>query len=114
MLGVLVKQNEKPVRYEFDYESYESFYPVLECDTFDIVTRKFGKNYYDVYVDDEGLLLNKTPAIFTFDNDILVEMLVGNCIILSHDKDGNTISLTEEQVNEILANIRGGVLVCEL
>lgn len=115
--GVLVTPNQegsKPRMYELDYESYKSFYPLLECDTFDIQTRKFKDKYLDIYCDDEGLFKqgNKT-SILTFDKnfDSLVEQIVGNVFVVKHDDEGDTISLTDEEIDMVLECVVDNMLV---
>ena len=112
--GVLVRPNESGVDFTFDLNSYKDFYPVLDCDAFDIVERKFGNNYYDIYVDDEGLLNNKETAIYTLGEGGVVEILVGNCFVCKHNDEGDTISLTDDEVDEILSNTIGGSVCCVL
>ncbi len=114
LTGVLAKPNAAPRVIEFELNSYEDLYPVLDCDCFDIAVRRFGKNYYDIYTDDEGLLHFKDPAIYVFDDDYMVQVLVGNCFVCKHNDEGDTISLTDEEIAEVLNNTRQGVLCCEL
>lgn len=122
IVGVLATPYASPKRHVLKLNSYQDFYPMLDCECFEIVRRKFGKNYYDVYCDDEGLLLDKDPAIYTFHQDAICEIIVGNCFICKHDEEGETISLAEDEVNEVLNNAREvivdakmqGVLVCEI
>lgn len=112
--GILVEPDKLPKVYEFDCNSYKDFYPVLDCEIFEIPRRKFGKNYYDIYCDEEGFLNDKIPAIFTFDDDCLVEIIRGNCFICKHDDEGEAVSLTDNEIAEIMGNIKQDVLVCEL
>ena len=114
IVGVLATPYEKPKRYVLKLNDYKDFYPMLDCECFEIVRRKFGRNYYDVYCDDEGLLLDKDPAIYTFHEDMVCEVIVGNCFVCKHDEEGETISLTEDEVEEVLRNTREEVLVCEI
>ena len=115
LVGILCKPFEKPKRYEFNLNSYMDFYNVLKCDTFDIATRKFGGKYYDVYVDDEGLLYGKDVAMVCLDkNGHVKDFLVGNCFICKHNKKGDTISLTDKDIERILACVKEGVMVYDL
>lgn len=113
--GVLVKPKEDAIPYTLKYTSFRDLYPLLDCETFDIATRKFGDNYYDIYLDDNGLLEEKYPAILTADkNGDIVEYLVGNCFICKHDKNGAIRSLTDSEIKEILSYKSGKLLVCGL
>ncbi len=75
-------------------------------------------NYYeelenqsvDIFADDEGLLKAnpKTTLIITDKkNRMKVLMcLVGNLIFVSHDDEGNTLGLTDEQVEFIKSHLK--------
>ena len=103
--GVLVSNGEAK-EYELEYNSYKDFYPLLNCDTFDVQSRKFNGEWLDIYCDDEGLFKsNNKPSILTFSNGELVEQIVGNAFIVALNDDGDTISLTDEQVQKVMATI---------
>lgn len=62
----------------------------------------------DIYADDEGLLAdNPTITLFVEDKNKhkTLGFLVGNLIFASHDDKGNTIGLTDEQVNFITEHL---------
>jgi hypothetical protein len=103
--GVLVSNGEAK-EYELEYNNYKDFYPLLNCDTFDVQSRKFNGEWLDIYCDDEGLFkANNKPSILTFSNGELVEQIVGNAFIVAHNDEGDTISLTDEQVQKVMATI---------
>lgn len=100
--GVLVANNEIK-EFELEYNNYKDFYPLLNCSTFDIQTRQFNGEWLDIYCDDEGLLkANPKPSVLTFSDGELVEQIVGNVFIISHNDEGEIISLTEEQIKKVL------------
>lgn len=106
--AILIDTNEN-VReiYPIEYvDDLETIYQILECSTIDIVTRKFGDSYYDVICDDEALLRSEQRgkiAIVTLSKEGKpVEYILGNCIIVRHDADGNAESLTDEEIIRIL------------
>ena len=109
--GLLITPNQKETKprvYEAEINSYKDYYPLLECDTFDIQSRRFKDKWLDIYCDDEGLFkeINR-PSILTFNkNGQLVEQIVGNVFIVSHDDEGNTISLTDEEVEAVLSAVK--------
>lgn len=108
--GILITPNQKgtmPRVYELEYNSYKDFYPILECDMFDIQTRKFNDTYLDIYCDDEGLYKEDNKiSIVTQDNGSIVETIVGNVFICNHNNQGDSISLTEEEIKEVMSTIR--------
>ena len=109
--GILITPNQKETKprvYEAEINSYKDYYPLLECDTFDIQSRRFKDKWLDIYCDDEGLFkeINR-PSILTFNkNGQLVEQIVGNVFIVNHDDEGNTISLTDEEVEAVLSAVK--------
>ena len=103
--GVLVSNGEIK-EYELEVNNYKDYYKILDCDTFDIVTRKFGDEWLDIYCDDEGLLKSgNKPSILTFCDGNLVEQIVGNAFITSHNDEGDTISLNDEQIKKVMDTV---------
>lgn len=107
--GVLITPNngEMPKVYELEYNSYKDFYPLLDCGTFDVVSRKFDGKWLDIYCDDEGIFKDgNAPSIITVDEDErIIEQIVGNVFIVNHNDDGETISLTNDEVQKVLSNL---------
>lgn len=106
--GVLIDTTNNECRVETisyntnDKNYLNAYYNMLQCDVFDIVRRKIGEHIYDIYVDDEGLMKNNLkPSVLTFDGERIVEVIVGNAFVCSHNEDGDTISLTDEELMEV-------------
>ena len=108
--GVLItpnKEGTKPREYTLELNSYKDFYPLLECDTFEIVTRCFNGHWLDIYCDDEGLFKNNEVSVITTNSKgKIVEQVVGNAFVVSHDDDGETISLTDEEIKAVLSTVQ--------
>ena len=108
--GILITPNQKDTKprvYELEVNSYKDYYPLLECDTFDIQSRNFNGKYLDIYCDDEGLSKEDNQiAIVTMSEGKIVEQFVGNVFITNHNDEGDTISLTEDEIKSILSTIR--------
>lgn len=69
-----------------------------------VVERKIMGEYYDLWLDDEGLLKDSDERIIS---GVLVsregtEYLIGNILILRHDDEGNSIGLNEEQIDKVM------------
>ena len=64
----------------------------------------------DIFADDEGLLKPnpKTTLIITDKKNRMkvLTCLVGNLIFVSHDDEGNTLGLTDEQVEFIKSHLK--------
>lgn len=106
--GVLITAGEVNTveKREVEIREYTDWYPLLNCDIIDIVSRKIGDNYYDIVCDDEGLF--KDPLIPTCvnfnENGKLEEVIHGNVFICKTDEEGELTSLTEKETEEILKN----------
>lgn len=84
---------------------YQTINELIGCDIMDVV---MVANDIDMFVDDEGLLVsgNQVNEISFADNSLKENLyLAGNVLMLSHDDEGNSISLTEEQLRYIFENL---------
>lgn len=80
-------------------DELETYYELIDCRCIDIVTRKIGKERYDIVCDDEGLLAGKNPTAAL--DATGMPMLVGNLIICRHD-GADLAGLTDEDVENII------------
>lgn len=73
----------------------------------DCVNRKIGENRYDLWIDDEGLFkTNDDGTIASIGvNTTWEEVLAGRIVIANHDDDGNTLSLSEADIENIKKHI---------
>lgn len=85
--------------YEKEIETLQDFYDALKCDCFDVACRKIGDKYFDIFVDDIGLF-SDNPIPSALDEN-LQPMLVGNLVFANHDNEGNTTSLSDEEIQII-------------
>ena len=85
--------------YEAECNDLKDYYKELKCDCFDIATRCIGGKYFDIFVDDNGLFVDD-PIPSALDDSFNV-MLVGNLIFANHDDEGNTTSLSDEDIEMI-------------
>lgn len=110
--GILITPNKKgtePKIYNFEYDNYQDFYTLLDCDIFGIQNRNFNGINADFYCDAEALLKdnnNNQPSIITMKGKDVVEVIVGSVFICKHDEEGETISLTDEECEKILATVK--------
>lgn len=90
--------------YELTCNELQDFYKALDCDCFDIARLYIGGKYFDCFVDDNGLFREVIlpSAINKKTNEIL---LVGNIVFAHHDREGNTTSLSKEDIELIKENI---------
>jgi len=85
-------------------EELDDYYKYLECDCFDITTRKINGAYFDIFCDDIGLF-REDPKL-TAVSPKNKPMLVGNLIFANHDSEGNTTSLSDEDMVQIISSVK--------
>lgn len=84
-------------------DELQAYYDILNCTTFDIATRRIGSGVYDIYCDDEGLL-QCHPIVSAVSEDGN-PMLVGNLFVVKTNDEGETISLSTDELSEVLEHI---------
>lgn len=90
--------------YETEVDDLQDIYDALRCDCFDIAYRKVGgKKKFDIFCDDIGLFA-ENPIVSALDEK-MCPALVGNLLFANHDMEGNTTSLSDEDVQIIKDNI---------
>ena len=95
--------NEKDaIEIEMD-NNLDAYYDLLNCRCFDIVSRKVGNTYFDIYCDDEGLLVDH-PRVSAIDS-ATHPMLFGNLIFTHGNDEGETVGITDEDVKTIMDNV---------
>lgn len=65
------------------------------------LSHKFRDNNIDVIINDEGKLIEGMKAeiaIVDEKHGNILDIVYGNCIFASHDEEGETISLTDKQM----------------
>ena len=105
MKAYLITETEaKTVEIENNLDVY---YNLLECRCFDIACRKVGDTYFDIFCDDEGLFKDNplVTAVRMTESGSLEQMLVGNLLFTHTDSDGNTVGITDADVNTIEDNL---------
>lgn len=108
MIGYLIDvENGKhePVNVRDD-DHLGQFYKLIGCRCIDICTRKIGEKYYNIVLDDEGLLV-ADPIISAVDGDRR-PMLAGNLVIFNIDE--RTMDLAALDEGDV-SNIKDNLLV---
>lgn len=102
--GVLIDvMAGRAIVYTVKSGTLEEYYRILNCTTFDIATRRIGTGVYDIYCDDEGLL--QCNPIVSAVSDDRHPMLVGNLFVAKTNDEGETISLSMDEIGEVIDNI---------
>lgn len=72
------------------------------------LTETFTKNGIDVIINEEGKFIEGLrPEIAVVDRNTnqVLDVVMGNCIFASHDEEGETIPLTEEQYKVVMTEL---------
>lgn len=86
--------------YETEVETLQDIYEALRCDCFDIAYRKIGgRKRFDIFCDDIGLFA-ENPIVSALDEK-MCPALVGNLLFANHDYEGETTSLSDEDIETI-------------
>lgn len=65
------------------------------------LSKRFFENEIDMIINEEGKFiegLKAEIAVIDESRGAIVDLVYGNCIFASHDEEGETISLNEEQI----------------
>ena len=68
---------------------------------FPFLGNKFKDNIVDVIINEEGKFIEGLkPEIAIVNEKVgsIMDIVYGNCVFASHDKEGNTIALTDKQI----------------
>lgn len=74
----------------------------------------FNENEIDVIINEEGKLIEgMKPEIAVIDKETgkILDVVYGNCVFVSHDEEGNTTALNEEQVKVIAEELKMDVVL---
>lgn len=86
MKGILINPHEETIT-EVEYSgNYKEIYDIIDCRTFDCVRLTIEN---DMYVDDEGLLINNQKYFSIKDRNY-----AGKALLLAHDDEGESIATT--------------------
>lgn len=81
---------------------------------FPFLGNKFRDNTIDVIINEEGKFIEGLkPEIAIVDKETksILDIVYGNCIFASHDEEGNTIGLNDEQIKIIMEELQMNVLL---
>ena len=85
-------------------------YDEIGCDCIDIpfVSNLYGQNNIDVVIDDEGKLKEEQQitGLILNEKGFVIDTIVGTYLLMSHNDEGETVSLTDEQVETIKRTFR--------
>lgn len=101
--GLLISNRGEWEEVVFENDNLEEMYNLVDCRCLDVVQRKIGDKYYDIWLDDEGLLKGELVP-----NGVCLnayEILMGNLLIVNVSKSGKSVSLELDDIANILLNL---------
>lgn len=107
MRGLLFDTNTQDFT-EIDVKDWHEYHDLLNCRCIDVCRRKIGNKYFEIVLDDEGLLKDNPvlSASNPFDRECL---LVGNLIFYGGvDSEGDFTPITDDGVKTIKDNVMLG------
>lgn len=78
------------------------------------LSKRFFENGIDIIINEEGKFiegLKPEIAVVSRDNNKVVDIVFGNCIFVSHDEEGYTTELTEEQMRIVLKELQTEIIL---
>lgn len=78
------------------------------------LSKEFTDNGIDVIINEEGKFiegLKPEIAILDGETERLLDIVYGNCIFASHDEEGETTELNEEQLRIIEEELKLGIML---
>ncbi|MCI1244481.1 MAG: hypothetical protein LKG11_00775 [Bacilli bacterium] len=112
VIGVLATptpNGTKVERAEFT-DTLDGWHEALGCDCIDIQDRRVlgSAKHFDFVLDDEGLYKPMPmPSCVTVNaSGLIIEHFVGKVAVVRHDRNGNLVSLTEDEVAAVMSSVR--------
>lgn len=78
------------------------------------LSREFNDNEIDVIINEEGKLIDGLEpeiAIINKETNAILDVVYGNCAFASHDNEGNTIGLNEEQKQIVKDSLKTDIVL---
>lgn len=78
------------------------------------LSREFNENKIDTIINEEGKFiegLEPEIAVIKKETNNILDIIYGNCVFASHDQEGNTIELNEEQKKIVKDKLKTDILL---
>ena len=76
------------------------------------LSRDFNENKIDTIINEEGKFIEGLePEIAIIKDGKILDIVYGNCIFASHDHEGNTIELNEEQKQIVKEELKTDIVL---
>lgn len=80
------------------------------------ISKKFLEHGIDLIINEEGKFiegLKPEIAVLKRGSNTVLDVVIGNCIFASHDEEGNTVALSEEQGQIVLDELSNGAVLSD-
>ena len=81
---------------------------------FPFLSKVFTENVINIIINDEGKFIDGLKpeiAIVGSQTKQILDIVYGNCIFASHDVEGNTTALNDEQVKVVMEELKNEVML---
>ena len=78
------------------------------------LSREFNENKINIIINEEGKFIDGLKpeiAVIKKETNNILDIVYGNCIFASHDHEGNTIELNEEQKQIVKDKLKTDILL---
>lgn len=78
------------------------------------LSRVFNENKINIIINDEGKFiegLEPEIAVIKKETNTILDIVYGNCVFASHDHEGNTIELNEEQKQIVKEELKTDIVL---
>lgn len=72
------------------------------------LSKRFFEENIDIIINEEGKLIEGMKpeiAVVSKERGTILDMVYGNCIFASHDEEGETVALTEKQIEVVMEEL---------
>lgn len=72
------------------------------------LSERFAEEEIDVVINEEGKLIGLEPQIVVVEKNTnkILDLIMGNCIFVSHNEEGDTIGLNDKQINIVKEELK--------
>lgn len=108
-MKVLVLSNAEFKKQEIDNTLEELQKIVGGYIEYPYLSKRFNDNEIDIVINEEGKFINGLRPEIAIVNKVteqILDVVYGSCVFVSHDEDGNTIELNEEQTQIVMEELQ--------
>ena len=103
--GIIIEPNEAPREITFE-EGYKTLQELVGG----YIEMPYFYDDVDVVINEEGKLIGLEPNLPVYYNGDLIDVIYGTAIIISHNDEGDTVSLTDTLFKKYMDELQDGCI----